>query len=95
MSIYPSLSSLFQLSKYIKDKKKMLSDEEKKIEAENFIEKCKNLLSLTIQTEDEKFMVLSFLSINDNIIEWSISNCSENTANSFKNYKYNFINNKN
>ena len=95
MSIYSSLSYLFQLSKYIKDKKKLLSDEEKKETAENFIENCNKLLSLTIQTEDEKFMILSFLLINENIIEWSISNSAENTANSFKNYKYNFINNKN
>ena len=95
MSIYSSLSSLFQLSKYIKDKKKLLSDEEMKNTAENFIKQCNNLLSLTIQTEDEKFMVSSFLFINEKIIEYSLSKCSENTVNSFKNYKYNFISNKN
>ena len=92
MSTYLILSSLFKLSKNINLKVKILSDEDKKNKAEEFISLCNELLSQTVKTEDEKFMILSFITVNENIINWSLSKCLEKTGESYKIYKYNFIN---
>ena len=61
--------------------------------SETFINLCNDLLSSTGQTDDEIFMVKSFLNLNENIIEWSLSKCSEKNKECYNNFKYNYINN--
>ena len=94
-SSYSKLSSLFKLLEYIKRKRKILDDKEEKELAGDFIDLCIDLLSVTGQSEDEKFMINSFLSLNKEIIEWSLPKCPENKSERYKNLKYNFINQNN
>ena len=95
MSSYTKLSSLFKLLEYIKRKRKIMDDKDKKELAGDFIDLCNDLLSVTGQTEDEKFMINSFLSLNEEIIQWSLRKCPENIRERYNNLKYNFINQNN
>ena len=94
MSTYSLLSSLFQLSRNLKTRRKILNNEEKKKLSEDFINLCNQLLSNTVNTEDEKFMIISFISVNEDIINWSLEKCPEKANESFKMYKYNLFNEK-
>ena len=76
---------------YIKRKRKILDDKDGKKLAGDFIELCIDLLSVTGQTEDEKYMINSFLILNETLINWSLCKCPENISELYNNLKYNFI----
>ena len=94
MSIYSELSTLFKLSQEINEIRELqLENEEEEIKdlANEFIDTCNNLLSLTIKTDDENFIVSNFLNNNINLIKWLKQNyLNEKINNFFENLKANF-----
>ena len=88
--VYQLLSSLFNLSKTIsKIKKKLNNEEDRKSISENYIEECNKLLSIKTDNDEQNFMVASFIISNNNIIDWCLKYCNNNTKEDFQKNQFN------
>ena len=98
MSIYSELSLLFRLSQELNELKEYDILEQNDIDnikelAEKFIKSCSEILNVTLETEDETFMVKSFLNSNYDLLNWIFQNhCPEIKQNYLQNLLSNLQN---
>ena len=98
MSIYSDLSLLFKLSHQLKELKEYDEIDKNDIYdikelAENFIDNCTKILNVTHETNDEEFMIKSFLNSNFDLLDWIFKNhCPKIKQNYLQNLLFNLKN---
>ena len=88
--VYQTLPSLFiKLERIKKIKKKLNNEDERKTISEIFIEECNKLLNIKTEDDEQNFMASSFIFSNNEIIEWSLKYCNNNTKENYLRNKQN------
>ena len=88
--VYQTLPSLFnKLERIKKIKKKLNNEDERKTISEIFIEECNKLLTIKTEDDEQNFMASSFIFSNNEIIEWSLKYCNNNTKENYLRNKQN------
>ena len=77
--IYSKLPLLFKLSQELNELKEYIELDGNDIDnikelADNFINNCIDITNITIETDDENFMVKSFLNSNFDLLDWIFKN---------------------